>query len=159
MLRYQEIGEILSLIDSSSCDELVLETEGVKLVVRRQAGGGFAPAITSPGAAPDKAAAPAVKAPGAPSAARVAPAGTASGSAGFVGAPMVGTLYRSPSPEAPPFVEVGTRVKVGDPLCVIEVMKLFSTIHAEVAGTIREIGAENAQFVEFGQMIFIIDPD
>ncbi len=160
MLRYQEIGEILSLIDSSSCDELVLETEGIKLVVRRQAGGGFAPAITSSSAAPDKAAAaPAAKAPSAPSAARAAPGGATSGGAGFVGAPMVGTLYRSPSPEAPPFVEVGTRVKVGDPLCVIEVMKLFSTIHSEVAGTVREIGAENAQFVEFGQMIFVIDPD
>lgn len=72
---------------------------------------------------------------------------------------MVGTFYRAPSPDAPPFVEVGSRVEPGDPLCVIEVMKLFTTIHAEFSGTVSEIGADNAQLVEFGQMLFVIDPE
>ena len=72
---------------------------------------------------------------------------------------MVGTFYRSPSPGAPPFVEIGTRVKQGDPICIIEVMKLFTTIHAEWNGSVREIGSENGQLVEYGQMLFVITPD
>lgn len=69
---------------------------------------------------------------------------------------MVGTFYRSPSPGAPPFVEIGSKVKKGDPICIIEVMKLFTTIHAEWSGTVKEIGAENAELVEYGQMLFVI---
>lgn len=165
LLKYQEIAEILHLISSSSCDELVLETEGVKLVVRRHAGGAVAPANTAshpslekqvlPGNAASTASPSAPMSPG-----KLSPAGGISGGgAKVVGAPMVGTFYRSPSPDAPPFVEVGGKVKAGDPLCVIEVMKLFTTIHAEFGGTIRKIGVENAQFVEFDQMLFIVDPD
>lgn len=163
MLKYQEIGEILSLIDSSACDEFVLETDGVKLVVRRQGAGGMALSPSASG----RASAGAEAVPVAPASASAShgkaagarPVMAPAGSAELVSAPMVGTFYRSPSPDAPPFVEVGTKVRVGDPLCVIEVMKLFTTIHAEIAGTVREIGAENAQFVEFGQMIFMIEPD
>ena len=70
---------------------------------------------------------------------------------------MVGTFYRAPSPEDPPYVEVGSKVNVGDPICVIEVMKLFTTVHAEVAGTVTQIGVADAQLVEFGQMIFMIE--
>ena len=73
-------------------------------------------------------------------------------------APMVGTFYRSPSPGAPPFVEVGSRVRKGDALCIVEVMKLFTTIAAERDGTIAEIGAENAALVEYGQMLFVMKP-
>lgn len=72
---------------------------------------------------------------------------------------MVGTFYRSPSPDAPPFVEVGTEVEKGDPICIIEVMKLFTTIHAEWSGTVEEIGAENGTLVEYGQMLFVIAPE
>lgn len=78
--------------------------------------------------------------------------------ANTVSAPMVGTFYRSPAPGAPPFVEVGSKVTKGDPICIIEVMKLFTTIHAEWSGTVTEIGAENASLVEYGQMLFVIVP-
>ena len=76
-----------------------------------------------------------------------------------VKSPMVGTFYRAPSPGAPAFVEVGSKVKKGDPICIIEVMKLFTTIHAEWSGTVAEVGPENAQLVEYGQMLFVIAPE
>lgn len=155
MTQYKEVAEILSLLDSSSCEEFVLETEGIKLLVRRGSSGGAAAESTL------------IRSEPRPVGEAVAPAQTstqskAEGPVGsmnskFVGAPMVGTFYRAPSPDKPPFVEVGTEVKIGDPLCVIEVMKLFTTIHAEVEGTIRQIGAEDGQFVEYGQMIFTIE--
>ena len=73
-------------------------------------------------------------------------------------APMVGTFYRAPSPDAPPFVEIGSAVVKGQPLCLIEVMKLFTTIAAEHDGRIVQIGAENAELVEYGRTLFVIEP-
>jgi acetyl-CoA carboxylase biotin carboxyl carrier protein len=70
---------------------------------------------------------------------------------------MVGTFYRAPSPDAPPFVEVGATVHQGDPLGIIEVMKLFTTIHADCDGRVVEIGPANASLVEYGQMLFVIE--
>jgi acetyl-CoA carboxylase biotin carboxyl carrier protein len=74
----------------------------------------------------------------------------------LVKSPMVGTFYRSPSPGAKPFVEVGQAVKAGDTLCIIEAMKLLNEIEAEVAGEVKEILAENGQPVEYGQPLFVI---
>jgi len=73
-----------------------------------------------------------------------------------VKSPMVGTFYRSSSPGAKPFVEVGQAVKPGDTLCIIEAMKLLNEIEAEVAGTVKEILVENGQAVEYGQPLFVI---
>ncbi len=75
-----------------------------------------------------------------------------------VTSPMVGTFYRAPSPGAPPFVNVGDKVAVGHTLCILEAMKLMNELQAEIAGTIREICVENAQPVEFGQKLFVIEP-
>lgn len=156
-LTYDEIAEIIKLIDSSSCDELVVETGDIKLVVRRNGASagaaaeyverGSAPVTVSP-AAPRKARAAAPK---------VAAADAAAGQI-EVAAPMVGTFYRAPNPEARAFVDVGDVVGVGDPLCLIEVMKLFTTINAEVAGRIVQIGAENGELVEYGRTLFVIEP-
>lgn len=159
-ISYKEVSEIIGLIDaSSSCEELVLETDQIKLVVRRRGAGGAntsaplpMPAASSsrPASAPQSATSHISKSP-------ITPAAT--DGVHVVTSPMVGTFYRAPSPEAPPFVEVGSKVNVGDPLCIIEVMKLFTTINSEVSGIVREIGAENAKLVEFGQMLFVIEPD
>jgi len=73
-----------------------------------------------------------------------------------VKSPMVGTFYRSPGPDAKPFVEVGQAVKPGDTLCIIEAMKLLNEIEAEVAGSVKEILVENGQAVEYGQVLFVI---
>lgn len=156
MPGFKEIGEILSIIDSSSCDEVVLETQDIKLVVRRRGAGhggdsaAAAPVASAAQPAPTGAKAQAFAAP--------TPVPPQDGGAGAVRAPMVGTFYRAPSPDAAPFVEVGCTVAQGDPLCMIEVMKLFTTIHAETAGVIESIGAENGQLVEFGQVLFNIKP-
>ncbi len=81
-----------------------------------------------------------------------------SSSAHDVEAPMVGTFYRSSSPDAAPFVEVGTTVKKGEPLCIIEAMKMMNHIEAPIAGTVEAILVENAEPVEFGQTIIRIEP-
>ena len=72
--------------------------------------------------------------------------------------PMVGTFYRSPSPDSPPFVEVGQTVEVGQVVCIVEAMKLMNEIKSEVKGKIIETPMENAQPVEFGQILFVVEP-
>lgn len=72
--------------------------------------------------------------------------------------PMVGTFYRAPSPEASPFVDIGKVIKVGDVLCIVEAMKLMNEIEAEQSGKIVKILVENAQPIEFGQPLFLLDP-
>lgn len=158
-LSYDDIAEILKLIDGSSCDELIVETGDLKLVVRRNgAGAAYAPShnIGLPAASASPAGAPtAAPAPKPVSAAQ--PAAAAQHQV-EVTAPMVGTFYRAPTPDAPPFVEVGASVRKGEPLCLIEVMKLFTTIASEHDGRIVQIGAENAELVEYGRTLFVIEP-
>lgn len=72
--------------------------------------------------------------------------------------PMVGTFYQSPEPAAQPYVKVGSRVNVGQVVCIIEAMKIMNEIESEVSGVVREVVAQNAQPVEFGQVLFRVDP-
>ncbi|HEX5726380.1 MAG TPA: acetyl-CoA carboxylase biotin carboxyl carrier protein, partial [Longimicrobiaceae bacterium] len=97
------------------------------------------------------AAAPADAAPAAPAA---PPASTLV----EVKSPMVGTFYRSPAPEAPPYVEVGSRVVRGQTLCILEAMKLMNELPAELAGVVREVCVENGEPVEYGQVLFRVEP-
>jgi acetyl-CoA carboxylase biotin carboxyl carrier protein len=94
-----------------------------------------------------------------------APAGSAAAAAAATGpqlltipSPMVGTFYQSPEPAAQPYVKVGSRVSVGQVVCIIEAMKIMNEIESEVSGVIREVAAQNAQPVEFGQALFRVDP-
>ena len=157
-LSYEDVAEILKIIDSSSCDEFIVETGDIKLVVRRNAAPGHvAPVAERAGSAPAIAAPPRPRA----DAAAAQPATTRQAAAAGqieVTAPMVGTFYRAPSPDAPPFVEIGTLVEPGQPLCIIEVMKLFTTINSECAGRVVQIGAETGDLVEYGRTLFIIEP-
>jgi acetyl-CoA carboxylase biotin carboxyl carrier protein len=100
--------------------------------------------------------APAVSAPAAAPAA-AAPAAPAEPTGHVVKSPMVGTFYRSSAPGAPAFVEVGSTVKEGDTLCIIEAMKLLNEIDADLSGTVTKILVENGQPVEFGQPLFVIE--
>ena len=106
--------------------------------------------IAGPPSPANGAAAVAAPPPGSP-----APAAEPTGH--IVKSPMVGTFYRSPSPGAPSFVELGQSVKPGDTLCIIEAMKLLNEIEAEVGGVVKEILVDNGQPVEYGQPLFIID--
>jgi len=94
--------------------------------------------------------------PAAPAAAPAAPAAPAVPQGHVVKAPMVGTFYRAPNPGASPFVEVGQSVKEGEPLCIIEAMKLLNEIEADKSGVIKEILVENGEPVEYGQPLFVI---
>lgn len=158
MLAFDDIAEILKIIDASNCDEVVIETGELKLVVRRNNGAAAAAPAIAPQREPTAAARPAAAAPEGrqePAPSKEKPA-LATGQIA-VTAPMVGTFYRAPSPEAPPFVDTDGVVRIGQPLCLIEVMKLFTTIYAEAAGRVTYIGAENGAFVEFGQILFVLD--
>jgi acetyl-CoA carboxylase biotin carboxyl carrier protein len=157
-LRYDEIADILKIIDSSSCDEVVIETGDLRLVVRRNGAGRaehVSPTqtreVTRP-VAPARANDAAPPLPTASTTRKTAPGHLE------ITAPMVGIFYRAPSPNDPPFVEVGSLVEIGQPLCLIEVMKLFTTISSEFAGRIVEINAENGALVEYGHTLFVIEP-
>jgi acetyl-CoA carboxylase biotin carboxyl carrier protein len=161
-LSYDEIAEILRIIDGSSCDELVVDTGDMKLVVRRNsAAGAHGPQDDRPAVTPQPASpvAPAAQPGNRPSAAdKPAAKIAATAHQAQVVAPMVGTFYRAPAPDAPPFVEIGAAVRKGQPLCLIEVMKLFTTIASEHDGRIVAIGAENGELVEYGRTLFVIEP-
>lgn len=102
------------------------------------------------------AAAPAPAVAAAPAAAAPAPVAEAAPAGHVVKSPMVGTFYRSSAPGAAPFIDIGSTVKEGDTLCIIEAMKLLNEIDADASGTIKQILVENGQPVEFGQPLFII---
>ncbi len=171
-LTFEEIAEIIKLIDQSSCDEFVVEIGDLKLAVRRKSADATqnSPKLTSHGPArpkPIRAASPQKKtAPGAPeveknateSASAAATVAKRADGLTEVRSPMSGIFYRKASPEAEPYASVGTHVNKGDPLCLVEVMKLFTTIYAEQSGRIAEITAEDGQLVEHDQLLFLIEP-
>jgi acetyl-CoA carboxylase biotin carboxyl carrier protein len=160
-LSYREVAEIIKLIDASACEELVLELGDTKLVLRRH-GAGSAPAATGGADNPSSVttAAPPAAAPATAGADRPAASSAEARPDGMieVRSPMVGTFYRAPSPEAPAFVERGAVVEAGEPLCLIEVMKLYTTITAQRRGRVVEICADNAAMVEYGQTLFVLEP-
>ena len=159
-LSFKDVAEILKIVDASDCEEVILEVEGTRLVVRKGQNNGAAstPSVgTTTTAAPASAEQPApAQSTGEKSTA--APVKIDDGLVA-VRSPMVGTTYRRPAPDEPPFVEVGTRVEKGTPLCLIEVMKLYTTITAPGAGVIVAIYADDATLVEFDQILFSISPE
>jgi|SRR5690554_4013165 len=140
----RKLKTLIDLVAESGIAELeITEGEGKVRIVK------FSQSLQPVAYAPEPAPAPAAAAPVAPAAAPV-PAGHA------VKAPMVGTFYRAPNPGASPFVEVGQAVKEGEPLCIIEAMKLLNEIEADKSGVIKEILVENGEPVEYGQPLFVI---
>ncbi|MFD2870817.1 acetyl-CoA carboxylase [Kurthia sp. 3B1D] len=167
MLKIQEIREIIKLIDSSSIDEFSLNEEGTKLKLKKNAGQvvvAEAPKAVAQAVAPvaAPAAAPAPKTEAAPAApkAEAAPAPKAEVAADAnlhkIVSPMVGTFYQSPSPDADVFVKVGDKVGEETVVCIVEAMKLFNEIEAEVTGEIVEILVKDGELVEYGQPLFLV---
>ena len=156
----RKLKKLIDLVQESGIAELEI-TEGEEKV-RIASGGAVSVTPLASAAAPVAAGAPAaIAAQAAPSAAAPPAAGAASepppGAEGhLVKSPMVGTFYRSPAPDAKPFIEVGGVVKEGETICVIEAMKLMNEIEADASGTIKAILVENGQPVEYGQALFII---
>jgi acetyl-CoA carboxylase biotin carboxyl carrier protein len=145
----RKLKTLIDLVAESGIAELEV-TEGEDKVRIAK----FSPAPAAPTSSTTVMAAPA---PVAPVAAAPAPAPEPEPTGHVVKSPMVGTFYRSPSPGAAAFVELGQAVKPGDTLCIIEAMKLLNEIEAEVGGVVKEVLVENGQPVEYGQPLFVID--
>lgn len=156
----RKIKKLIELLDESGIAEIEV-TEGEESVrisrygtapppMAAAAPGGWGGLGGLPGAA-GGAPAPASEPPSAPEEERTRPKGFE------IEAPMVGTMYRAPSPGAPPFVEVGSRISAGDVVCIIEAMKILNQIESEVSGSVKEILVENGQPVEYGQTLMIVE--
>jgi acetyl-CoA carboxylase biotin carboxyl carrier protein len=148
----RKLKTLIDLVAESGIAELEV-TEGEDRV--RIAKFSPAPAVSSPVATVVAAPAAAPAANGLAPSTGPAPPSEVEGH--VVKSPMVGTFYRSSSPEAAPFIELGQAVKPGDTLCIIEAMKLLNEVEAEVGGTVKQILVENGQPVEYGQPLFIIE--
>ena len=156
-LSYKEVAEILKIIDASSCEEVVLELENTRLVVRRGSGG----AVNEIDDLPPKAAS---IAPGPATQTRTSPPTTVAteplprsdDNNLTVRSPMTGTFYGRPSPAEAPFVKQGAKITSGDTLCLIEVMKLYTTIEASADGIVESILVEDGKLVDFDQPLFVI---
>ncbi|QGX41771.1 acetyl-CoA carboxylase biotin carboxyl carrier protein [Permianibacter aggregans] len=151
----RKIKKLIELLEESGIAEIEIKEgeESVRISRGSTAAVHYAPAPAPMHYAPAAAPAPAAAAP----AQAPAPAAAASSAVNAVKSPMVGTFYRSASPGAKAFVEVGSQVKVGDVLCIVEAMKMMNQIESDKAGTIKQILVENGTPVEFDQPLFIIE--
>ncbi|MBK1613140.1 acetyl-CoA carboxylase, biotin carboxyl carrier protein [Rubrivivax gelatinosus] len=145
----RKLKTLIDLVSESNISELeITEAEGKVRIVK----GGVAAVAMAPVAA-----APAAPAPAAAAPAAAEPAAPAEPEGKVIKSPMVGTFYRASSPGAKAFADVGTQIKEGDPVCIIEAMKIMNEIEADCSGRILRILCENGQPVEFGQPLFIVE--
>ncbi|MFG6114382.1 acetyl-CoA carboxylase biotin carboxyl carrier protein [Halobacillus sp. MO56] len=165
MLKVQEIRELIKLIDDSKIDEFCYETNGTKVTMKKQGGRVVSQQVEeqvqTAAPAPVEKQAPAEQAPektadkpASEESKQETPASAPSDYDSEVTSPMVGTFYAASSPESDPFVQVGDKVKPDSVVCIVEAMKLFNEIEAEVAGEIVEILVEDGELVEYGQPLF-----
>jgi acetyl-CoA carboxylase biotin carboxyl carrier protein len=168
MIDLEFVERLIRALDQSTLDSLEVEQEGTRVRLSKS------PAAVQVGNSGSAVASTLPPIPGAPGASPPSPvaaenAGTSQPALELGGetaqdnllrvtSPMVGTFYRAPAPDAPPYVEVGGRVGKGTVLCIIEAMKLMNELESEVEGTIAKVLVENAQPVEYGQVLFLIDP-
>ncbi|PJN89857.1 acetyl-CoA carboxylase biotin carboxyl carrier protein [Bacillus sp. mrc49] len=163
-MKVQEIREIIKLVDQSNISEFVYENEGTKIKLKKtETVTAIQPAISldavqanaavevKPAAAPET-----VKAvePAAP-----APAVSERENLHKITSPMVGTFYQSPAPDSPAYVKAGAKVTTDSIVCIVEAMKLFNEIEAEVSGEIIEVLVKEGQLVEYGQPLFLVKPE
>ena len=157
-LSYEDVRKIVEIVDAAqNLDEVELVYAGFRLHLRRAGAGPLALPSQQQHAAVQPAPAPAPAA-ATPAAAHAAAAALPQGVVA-IRSPMLGTFYRASSPGEKPFTEVGARVKADDTVCLIEVMKLFSSIRAGVDGTVVEILVQNGSLVEYQQAVILIRPD
>lgn len=155
-MNYTEIRKLVKLVETSDISELEIEEGGSRVrIVKKPSSNGIVQVAESVIPVPSFAPGPTqLVAPVQPD----EPQPTTSPELVKMTSPMVGTYYTAPSPEAPPYVQVGDQVVSGQVLCIVEAMKLMNEIESEMSGRIVEISVENAQPVEFGQLLFVIDP-
>lgn len=169
MLKVQEIRELIKLVDQSNIDEFVYESDGSKIKMKKRTTETVAIAqpvkqVAVEEVAAPQAAAPVVKQEVKPEVKVEAPAKEAAVEVENtdlhkITSPMVGTFYQASSPEAEPYVKLGSKVTNDSVVCIIEAMKLFNEIEAEVNGEIVEILVKDGQLVEYGQPLFLVKPE
>ena len=152
-MNLKEIREVINLMNENDLTEVEIEREGLKVKLKKSGHEVFEPVQRSIPVHMESQSSVVESA----SAASMHPSGTST-NAKEIQSPMVGTFYRAPSPEAPAFVEVGQMVEIGQVVCIVEAMKLMNEIKSEVRGKIVEIPVENAQPVEFSQILFVVEP-
>jgi acetyl-CoA carboxylase biotin carboxyl carrier protein len=168
MLKVQEIRELIKLVDQSSLDEFVYEYEGAKIKMKKNAAVDTVPVKeqvaqapvvvaerTQPVAAVEVKQEETIVPPAQPAQVPVADTSNLH----KITSPMVGTFYQSPSPDADVYVKVGSKVSSDSVVCIVEAMKLFNEIEAEVNGEIVEILVKDGQLVEYGQPLFLVKPE
>lgn len=152
-MNLKEIKEIISLMNDNDLSEIEIERDGLKLKLKKT---GLEQSMMMPAASVpyklEKIPSPAA------SHEPVAPGNPPPKAGAEIKSPMVGTFYRAPSPETPSFVEIGQTVEIGQVVCIVEAMKLMNEIKSEVRGKIKEVVVENAEPVEFGQTLFVVEP-
>ncbi len=149
-MNLKEIKELIALMNENELMELEVERDGMKIRLRKSSSGKIepvmeehvAPKIVQVVKAGEKTVEPAAK----------------ERNLIAIKAPMVGTFYRSANPEAKPYAEIGQTVEVGQVVCIIEAMKLMNEIKSEVKGKVVEILVENARSIEYGQVLFMLEP-
>ena len=153
-MNLKEIKEMITLMNENDLSELEIEKDGTKIKLKKALSESPDYRIQPP-AYRIETIAPSSK-PTEPAASPTAagPAKTTK----EITSPMVGTFYRAPSPESGPFVEVGQTVEVGQVVCIVEAMKLMNEIKSEIRGKVVEVAVENAEPVEFGQTLFVVEP-
>ncbi len=145
-MNKDELYRLLEWFEKSGLSELRVEDSGVKTVMKKTLAGKEPVPATVPAPSPTP-----------PPESVSTPAGTPG--AEIVPSPMVGVFYRSPAADAPPFVEAGSRFQPGDPLCILEAMKVMNTLEAEFGGEVIEVMAENGSLVEYGTPLFKVRRD
>jgi len=162
-MKTSEIRDLIDFISKTGLNEVNIETSELKLHVKREPDQKIlkssAPVVTSmvqPAATNTAAASQQVSAPVKTDVSE----SSASGKRTLeIKSPMIGTFYRSPNPDSPPFVSVGDKITKGQTVCIIEAMKLFNEIEAEISGTVVKAPLENATPVEYDQVLFEVEPD
>ena len=168
-MKPKDIQELIDFISKSGLNEVNVETNDFKIAVKREAEKEYkiiegaatpapAPVAAAPAPAPVQASAPAPAASGEAPAPADAGATASAGTTVEIKAPMIGTLYRRPDPDAENFVSVGDEVKKGQVVCIIEAMKLFNEIESDVDGRIVKILADDSTPVEYDQPLFLVEP-
>lgn len=147
-MNLKEIKEMINLMNENDLTEIEIEREGTKIKLKKGL-------VEISGAHPKPVEYRIQSSPHSPV---LESSATLNSNRKEIKSPMVGTFYRAPSPEAPPFVEVGQTVEVGQVVCIVEAMKLMNEIKSEFKGKVVETAADNGQPVEFGQTLFVIEP-
>jgi acetyl-CoA carboxylase biotin carboxyl carrier protein len=165
-MNITQIQDLIKFVSKSGVSEVEIEQKDFKITIKTHEPAGkrgseviqVAMPVQQPVAAVAAAPAPAPAAAAAAAATPAAPAAEAKGNLVEVKSPMIGTFYRSSSPDKPPFVEVGSSIKKGDTVCIIEAMKLFNEIESEVSGTIVKVLVNDSTPIEYDQPLFLVEP-